>query len=91
MYQISGSSYDYSSLIVWQVLYQTTRWIKNLFSKKKKEGKWFGRKGFSALKSIYCTEGVAFLLGFEEFWTYDPKKLYCKFKNLDLEFKEYGK
>ena len=72
LYSIAGSPYDFGSLIVWQVIYQLT-------------GKWIGKRGQQALGRIYCTEGVAYIIGLENWWTYDPTKLYDKLLQLEVD------
>ena len=69
LYQIEGSPYDFFSLILWQSIYQ-------LYKKLGMKGKWLGNKGSRAKNTIYCTEAVAYILGYEEWWAYDPKRLY---------------
>lgn len=69
-----GNPYDFGSLVIFQVLYQITRRLG--------KGIWFGKRGIKALNRLYCTEAVAFIVGLDKWWTYDPKKLYdtLKFK-----------
>lgn len=72
LYSITGSPYDFGSLLMWQIVYQLT-------------GRWCGKRGQSALNRIYCTEAIAFILGFEKWWTYDPTKLYNKLLEMEIE------
>lgn len=66
---LDQAPYDFSSLIIFQVIFQT---IKKIFRK----GLWLGRTGIAALNKVYCTEAIAFVIGMPKYWTVGPMQLY---------------
>jgi hypothetical protein len=63
--QIYGNGYDFISLFIYQLIFQLTK-------------RWFGKKGFSSLNRIYCSEANAFIYDFDEYWKVDPKELFVR-------------
>ena len=72
LHELHGAPYDFGSLIFWQSIHQLLKRIGL--------DVWLGRKGPKAKNSIYCTEGVAYILGYEQWWAYDPMRLYTRLK-----------
>lgn len=62
------TGYDIGSLTVFQPVYLLTN-------------KWIGRTKEDAENRFYCSEFVAWVIGIEEFWKYNPDMLYKLLNN----------
>ncbi len=74
VYELCGSPYDYASLLFYQLIDKT---CLKLFNKNC----WLGKCGPKAKGKTYCTEAVAYIRGYENWWNYTAKDLYdayCK-------------
>lgn len=70
---IEGSPYDFLSLLVWQP-------IDKLALKLFKRHFWLGPQGPKAKNKTYCTNAIARVFGFENWWSMTSKDLYLKLK-----------
>lgn len=59
---IGSTGYDYSSLVIYQLIYQIT-------------GKWLGRKGVKASNKFYCSELYAYMCDYNDWWKTTPKDI----------------
>lgn len=65
---LEGNPYDFGSLFIWQL-------IDKAYYKLFNRNLWLGRKGISAIKTIYCSEALAFMYELDEWWKVGPKEL----------------
>lgn len=66
--KIGSTPYDFLSLIVWQPIYILT-------------GKWHGRSKENADDRMYCSEYIAWLFNYENWWQLSPQAVYDIMEN----------